>query len=310
MLTAFFCTGILLCVFYLYGLYRVKQIETLYPPVGSFVQVEGSSVHYVSKGTGPEVVLVHGGFGSVQDYYLSLFEKLPEKFHCVAIDRAGHGYSQRPSSKHIFTLDDHTEYLKGAIDALGIRRPVLVGHSLGSAVVLNYALKYAHDTAGLLLIGPYVRPWRGWTNPMHTMAAVPILGPIYLHCFVLILGLFFKHGIGDKVFYPDDPPKDYLEVSTALAMRPAHFAANAEDICRLRPLLKRNWQRYKDIEVPVLILSGDQDRIAPLKTHAQPLAEQIPSAELIVLKNVGHQPSFVCPDEVLNALRRLREKNA
>jgi pimeloyl-ACP methyl ester carboxylesterase len=266
-------------------------------------------MHAVRRGSGRPVVFIHGGFGSSYDFTLSFFDRASSRYDCLAVDRPGHGYSQRPRKKDM-TVFDHAHYIFETVKALKIERPVLVGHSLGGAVALAYALEHPDDVAGLMMINGYLTPFTGPIHPIHTASAVPLFGPLYLHALVRPLGNLFTGSIGRKVFYPENPPADYLKTATALAMRPAHFSANAADVRHLCKGLRQMIPRYSEIRCPVVLLAGDSDLIAPMSRHAEAFARAVPHAEILILKEGAHQPCFSMAEDVLAALDRTWEKAA
>src|SRR5688572_11836386 len=69
-----------------------KRAEHDHPPIGAFVAADGVRLHYVRKGSGPVVVLIHGNPGSVEDWTLAVLPDLAETHHVIAFDRPGHGY--------------------------------------------------------------------------------------------------------------------------------------------------------------------------------------------------------------------------
>lgn len=245
-------------------------------------------------------MLLHGGFGSTRDFTMSVMEDLSRVYLCAAMDRPGHGYSGRP--RRPLTLLDQARYIHEAVRALNLENPVLVGHSLGGAVALAYALEYPEATAGLLLINGYVTPFEGPPDIIHRMPAVPVLGPLYLYALVRPLGNLIKGAIGRKVFHPEPPVENFLEASTVLAMRPSHFKANAEDIRELNETLRQMIPRYGELRCPILMLAGDSDPVAPVARHACRIAAAVPQAELRILKNAGHQPCFTRKAEVIRAV--------
>lgn len=285
----------------IYSDFQVRRTEKNCPPLGHYVTVEGLRLHYVRGGQGRPVVFIHGSFGSAYDGICSIFGAAKEKYDTLLWDRPGHGYSQYPAGETL-SVFDHARYLNGALEPLGIQKPVLVGHSLGAAVALAFALEFPERISGLVLASPYVLPWEGPTNPIHTLAAVPVLNEIYLHCFLQPLGSRLKKTIGQRVFHPAAPPAAYLATASALAMRPENFRANAADIRNLRPALRLMQPRWGEVQVPAAILAGEADLIAPLERHSRPLAQALGRSRLIVLKGSGHQPFFSAPEQVLAAI--------
>src|SRR6266481_7578084 len=103
-----------------------------------FVTVDGTLLHFVVRGAGPPVVLIHGNPGSGQDW-TRLFAPLAAHHEVVAFDRPGHGRSQRP--RHIdATIEVQARLLHDALKQLHVERPIVVGHSWGGALALVYAI--------------------------------------------------------------------------------------------------------------------------------------------------------------------------
>ena len=95
--------AILILVLLFIGLFvasqrAVQQAEAAFPPIGNFVTVEGTRLHYLCQGTGQPVVLLHGNAGFIQDYSLMVLDRLAPQYRACAFDRPGHGYSARPTN--------------------------------------------------------------------------------------------------------------------------------------------------------------------------------------------------------------------
>lgn len=120
--------------------------------VDRFVTVNDLRVHYLEAGEGPTVVMLHGNARSVEDFDFGALALLSSSYRIIAIDRAGHGRSQRPSG--IVTVEVQAELLHETLLSLRVNKPLLVGHSWGAALALAYALKYPGEvSAGLPLVG-------------------------------------------------------------------------------------------------------------------------------------------------------------
>src|SRR5439155_10976965 len=101
----------------------VRQAELDFPELGRTVAVDGIDMHYVERGRGRTIVLVHGAFGAAQDYTATIFDPLTRQHRVIAFDRPGHGYSQRPRDI-VCTPAVQARILHDAIVALGVERPV------------------------------------------------------------------------------------------------------------------------------------------------------------------------------------------
>src|SRR3954467_1457411 len=113
------------------------------PPIGRFVQCDGMRLHYIDRGDSraPCVVLLHGNGTMIQDLTISgLVDRLARHSRVVCFDRPGFGHSPRPRSK-ICTPSAQAELLVVALNKLGVREPVIFGHSWGTLVALALALR-------------------------------------------------------------------------------------------------------------------------------------------------------------------------
>jgi pimeloyl-ACP methyl ester carboxylesterase len=108
------------------------------------------------------------------------------------------------------------------------------------------------------------------------------------------------------VFAPQEPPQDYVEAARIpLALRPATFQANAQDVSGLYAAVSRQRGRYPEIGVPTVIIAGDADPIVRTDIHARGLARDVPGAKLIILPGVGHMPHHAAPDVVSTEVEAL-----
>src|SRR5260370_21472389 len=119
-----------------------------------FVNVEGANLHFVIKGAGRPVVLLHGNPGSCQDWSRLYGPLAAARYQAFAFDRPGHGHSDRPSHNGDVTVEVQARMLCAPLHVLPGPRPILVGHSWGGALALAYALAYHRDDSWLVLISP------------------------------------------------------------------------------------------------------------------------------------------------------------
>ena len=127
-----------------------RQAEAMAPPTGRFIEVDGARLHYLDRGTGPAVVLVHGLGGNLRNFH-GLIAKLAGSCRVVAVDRPGSGYSTMISGEHP-ALRAQAAIIERFIRRLGLDRPLLVGHSLGGALSLALALDSPDSVRALVLI--------------------------------------------------------------------------------------------------------------------------------------------------------------
>jgi len=127
------------------------------PPFGKTVPVgEGWDLHYLEKGAGPPVVLVHGsgpGAGGHANFSGNIDVLADAGFRVLVPDLIGFGWSSKPDDMD-YTLDMFVETFREFLDHIGIAKAVLVGNSLGGAVVMGFALAYPERVSKLVLMAP------------------------------------------------------------------------------------------------------------------------------------------------------------
>ena len=116
---------------------------------GPFVNVEGTNIAYRHWGTRGTPIILVGGFVEASWVWDRVGPLLAKRHRVYALDLPPFGYSERRGS---FTLSSWVDTVHGFARRLGIRRPVLVGHSLGAAVAVGYARTYAADQSGIVLL--------------------------------------------------------------------------------------------------------------------------------------------------------------
>ena len=104
--------------------WEVRDAEVEFPPIGRFLTVEGTRLHYVCRGEGRPVMLLHGNPGFVQDYS-AVFERLRPDYRVCALDRPGHGYSSRLAEEG-GDPRSQARLVHAAARKLGLERPLLV----------------------------------------------------------------------------------------------------------------------------------------------------------------------------------------
>jgi pimeloyl-ACP methyl ester carboxylesterase len=255
-------------------------------------------LHYTDVGSGPAVVLVHGASTSLLDFQASITGRLSERHRVIAVDRPGHGYSERPSGAWPDPAEQ-ARLIRELMRGLGVERPLVAGHSWSGSVVLAYLLDYPEDTAGGVLLAAGSHPWEGGVAWYNDVAAVPVLGELFARTLVYPFGRLSLESAVRAVFSPNPVPERYTErTGVRLSLRPDAFLANAEDMRGLSDFLAIQSRRYGEIRRPVLAVTGEQDRIVPAWNHADRLVRQIPHMEHIELEGTGHALHHALPERV------------
>ncbi|HET9126509.1 MAG TPA: alpha/beta hydrolase [Propionibacteriaceae bacterium] len=120
---------------------------TIDPGFGHFVRVGSADVHYQEWGTSGSPIVLVPGFLESSIVWSSVGPILGAHHRVYALDLPGPGYTRYPGP---MTLTGQADLVDGFVRALGLRRPLLVGHSLGAAIVGSLALRHPQDAGGLV----------------------------------------------------------------------------------------------------------------------------------------------------------------
>ncbi len=282
-----------------------------YPAQGRMIDVDGTPVHVLTQGSGPDLVLIHGASGNVRDWTFDFVDRLSDRYRVIMLDRPGLGWTSRlpgktgPWNSAAETPHEQAELLQRAVDAIGVERPIVVGHSFGGAVAMAWALGRPDRTAAVVMLAGVSNPWPGALGWTYTVNGATLGGALLVPVLSAFVPQAYVDSSIDSIFAPQRAPEGYAEhVGAPLVLRRESLRANAQQVNSLRPHMVQMSKRYGDLDLPVEILHGDRDTIVPMDVHAVPLSTQLRGARLTALEGVGHMPHHAAPIVVIDAIDR------
>jgi pimeloyl-ACP methyl ester carboxylesterase len=280
--------------------------ERRHPPRGRMIPVDGGWLHYVERGRGPAVVLLHGNGGLLDDFVASgLVDRLARRYRVIAFDRPGFGYSDGMPTR---SPEAQAELLRRAASALGAQRPVIVGHSSGALVAAAWGLAPT-ACAGLVLVAGYLSPERERELRMLRVARLPLIGPVLRSVVAPLLARLDLRRIVRTAFAPRPPSAGFLhEVPGGLLVRRTHVDAVVSEGAELPAAARRLVARYGQLQVPTIVLAGGGDRVVDCGTQVS-AARRIPSAEVAVIPEAGHMLHHANPDAIVAAVDDIMRRN-
>lgn len=284
---------------------QARRAESKTPPAGTFVDIDGTRLHYVERGQGPAIVLLHGNGMTLQDFEASGVLGLAAEHHRVlAFDRPGFGYSSRPRST-LWTPAAQADVIARALMQLGVERAVVVGHSWGAMVALALALNHPEIVGGLVLVSGY---YYGTVRPdvlPAALPAVPVVGDLMAMTLSPIAGLL-TGPIALKASFAPAPVSDKMaDFPAGLALRPSQIRAAAAEGALMIPAAMALAPRYPELALPVIIMAGEGDLVTFPRKHAERLARDIPGAELRLVSGQGHFLHYGVPERVTASIAAL-----
>ena len=279
---------------------RTRAAERAHRVRGGFVDVDGVRLHYLERGRGPTLVLVHGIGSMIDDFVLcGLIAKAAERYRVIAIDRPGHGRSTRPRDR-LWTPARQAELIHHALRKLDVYCPVMLGHSFGATVALAYALRYPVER--LVLAAGYYYPSVRLDAPLLVPPAIPIVGDALRYTVSPILGRLLWPGWLRLVFGPAPVPRRFKPFPAWMALRPLQLRATGEDAAVLLPAVHVMAKEYPKLRVPTAIIAGNDDRYVSARAHSLRLHGEVPGSELVLIPGAGHMVHHVAVNEVMRAI--------
>lgn len=247
------------------------------------IEYEGVRVAYTVNGDGAPIVLMHGWgcdtttLASVEKVALGCGRKV------VNIDFPGHGRSGEPS--RVWGVADYTACLRAVVEAEGLERPVLLGHSFGGRLGLLYSSRYPSEVESLILVDAAgIKPRRTWKYyyKVYTFKAMKRL-------------LYLLHGkaAAEDILAARRAKVGSADYAKASPMMRAILSKVVnEDLKHCMPAIK----------CPVLLIWGEEDTATPL-ADAKYMEKHISGAGLVSFPGAGHYSFLDRPAQFAAVLR-------
>ena len=261
----------------------------------SSVEVDGLTIAYERAGSGPPLVLLHGGLSDHREMRAQI-DGLSDTFDVVSWDAPGAGRStDMPVSAR---MPAYADALAGFVGALGLDRPHVLGLSWGSTLAIELFRRHPHVPRSLILTAAYA----GWAGSLSPDVVRDRL-QTSLHDIDMMEPEAFVRTWLPSLF-TDDTPTETREAYVAVM---ADFHRNGV-VPMLHAIAEADLRDVlPTIDVPTLLLYGELDQRSPLEV-AEALRAAIPTSELVVLPGVGHMGNLEAPDAFNAAVRAFLER--
>ena len=262
--------------------------------------VRGVRVRYAEAGSGPPLLLVHGILVDHVEW-ADLVPRLADRFRCIAPDLPGFGGSDKPSPEAFpYTREAFAESLAGLLDALGLSRVHVCGHSMGGAISLTFAADFPERVERLTVVDaacyPMPLPLKG------RLPLLPVVGPFVFKKLYRkpVFRDYFRTEVynGRPLRHPQRVDAWYRTLDTPEGREAAYAALrrSVADLESLGPKIPR-------IQAPSLIVWGAEDRLVPVGLGHR-LVKELPHAHLELIDGVGHAPNEEAPERLAALLVR------
>jgi pimeloyl-ACP methyl ester carboxylesterase len=263
-----------------------------------FITVDGTRLRYLESGSGTPVVLLHGNGSMIEDFVCSgVMDYAASRFRFIAFDRPGFGYSERPGGR-AWGPSEQAKLLLNALARLGVERPIVVGHSWGALVAFAMALERPEEVAGLVLMSGYYYPVPRAPTIMAS-AAAPFTSEVLQYAVRRLMAPDTLR----RVFAPCIVPTRFKRTyPLALATRVSQMKTVDEEAAGLLHAARTLCRIYRNVNVPVHIIAGSDDRIVDTGLHSTRLHEELGASTFHRIPGCGHMVHHAAPEIVTSAI--------
>jgi len=282
---------------------NLTSVENLKEADSQFIRLNNLNVHYKQTGSGQTGILLLHGFGASTFSWREVLQPLGSLGTVVAYDRPAFGLTDRPmpgdwSGASPYSLDAQAELVIAMLDAKGMSQAVLVGNSAGGTVAIYTALKYPQRVKALVLVDAAIYSGGGFPAWLK-----PVLDSTQGRWFGTLIARGIQNSGMDLLRTAWHDPSKLTDAVIAGYRKPLQLANFDRALWQLSvaqqaPALA---ERLTELKMPVLVITGDDDRIVPTEQSLR-LAREIPGARLSLIQFCGHVPQEECPAIFLNAV--------
>jgi pimeloyl-ACP methyl ester carboxylesterase len=280
---------------------NILPIEKLVDSDSKFIRLNNLNVHYKEAGAGGQALILLHGFGASTYSWREVLQPLSKNGLVVAYDRPAFGLTERPmqwEGESPYGLQAQVKLVIAMLDAKGIDKAVLIGNSAGGTVAIKTALMYPERVKALVLVDAAVYSGGAlpqWLKPILQTPQATKIGQ-------LIARQIQDSGMKMLVSAWYDPSKITAEI-TSNYRKPLQIDHWDRALWDLTVTQEPSGlvEHLGQLNVPVLVVSGDSDHIVPLEQSIR-LSKEIPGAQLTVFSQCGHVPQEECPDQFLQAV--------
>ncbi|HEX2654133.1 MAG TPA: alpha/beta hydrolase [Xanthobacteraceae bacterium] len=280
-----------------------KKAERDNPAAGRILNVNGVRLHYVERGSGEPLILLHGNGSMIEDFQSSgLIDLAAKQFRVIVFDRPGFGHSDRPRNV-IWTPDAQAELIKQALAGLGVSNAVVLGHSWGASVGVAMAQKFPDLVRGLVLASGYYYPTARPDVIAMGAPSLPLIGNILSYTLSPMISRAIWPLMMAKIFGPRSMPEKFAAFPKEMALRPSQIRASAEESALMIPDAVKLRNQYANLKMPVVIIAGQDDQLIDIDTQSARLHSDISQSRFHRLAGHGHMIQHTATDQVMSAIQ-------
>lgn len=280
----------------------------------SFITVDDGSLYFTEAGIGIPIIVLHGGPGLLDQGYLQpQLLKLAKSHRVIFYDQRGSGKSlSTPLDEQHINLHKFVEDLERLRASLQIQKCILLGHSWGGIVAMQYAIDYPNHLHALILLNPAPANYQGqkaafideygvrtkdMQNEVQTLFSLEKLSKLNASQISDLYRKIFTAYVYD--------PKSVQDLTLNFNVASAQSGLKVMEEMSKTTWLKPEFDLFpklKNLDVPTFILHGKQD-LVPAWTAVE-IKNAIPNAEIVIFDKCGHFPYIEQPSPFFSVLNK------
>ncbi|MFL5237490.1 MAG: alpha/beta fold hydrolase [Rhizomicrobium sp.] len=277
-------------------------------PRGQFLEISGVRLHYIERGAGEPLVLLHGNGSMIQDFESSgLIDLAARNYRVVVFDRPGFGHSDRPRNV-LWTPAAQADLINKALQRLGVSHALVLGHSWGASVAVSLALKHPELVRGLVLASGYYYPTARADVLALSVPAVPLAGDVICYTLSPIASRVMWPVMMRKIFGPQSVPKKFVGFPKEMAVRPSQIRASAAESALMIPDAVGLQDQYANLKMPVSIIAGEEDRLIDIDEQSCRLHANVVQSKFHRVPGAGHMMHQTATSLVMSAIDEVFEE--
>ena len=274
-------------------------------PDSRFIEWNGLDIHYKIEGDSDKVMLLFHGFGSSTFTWQFIKDAFVSDFTLVAYDRPAFGLTERiisvdEAGYNYYNFYNQSVIANELLSVIGVspKELILMGHSAGTPIAIDYYLNHPAYVKGLILISPALAHKLD-ENPFAKTFSNPLVRGTF-SLFRNLLARTLEGGLDESWYDPskisDEIRAEYKKFTQIDDWEKAliEFTLNQGDFDMLVPLA--------EIDIPVLVIFGAEDKVVSLN-EVLSLEKDKTNMTVKVLEKTGHVPHEERPDEVVQAIK-------
>ncbi len=280
-----------------------RNAERRNPPQGRFLEIDGVRLHYVERGRGEPLVLLHGNGSMIQDFASSgLLDEAAKTYRVIVFDRPGYGHTSRPRGR-LWSPAAQADLIHKALEELDAIPAIVLGHSWGASVAVALGLRRDSGVKALVLASGYYYPTARPDVLALSGPAIPIIGDVLRYTLAPLLGRIIWPVMMRKIFGPARVPQRFTRgFPKGLALRPSQLRASAAELALMIPDAFAMRGRYGALKMPVVIVAGELDRLIDTESQSERLHRALAQSAFRPVPNAGHMVHQTATGDVMAAI--------